>query len=282
MSAIRHAFARLSTGVTLHYAEHGDPQGDPVVCLHGWPDSWFTFSRMLDCVPERFRVLVPDQRGFGDSVVPSDVVSGFSRTRLSEFSIDALAGDVAAFCDAVSTGSVTVVGHSFGSFVARRFAIAHPDRVRRLALIGTGFTAANAVTTGLRSAISSLPDPVPEAFAREFQSSTAYLPLPDSFFDRIVAESQKLRAPLWRATLEGLLAYDDREQLATLRPQTLLIWGDHDALFSREDQAQLCGVIPRVTFREYAETGHCPNWERPEKTAADLVEFVEDRCATIL
>jgi non-heme chloroperoxidase len=278
MSATRYDFARLSSGIRLHYAEQGDPDGDPVVCLHGWPDSWFSFSRMLSFVPERFRVLIPDQRGFGESVV----ASGFTRTSLSEYTIDAMAEDVAAFCDVVSLPRPIVVGHSFGSFVARRFALAHPGRVRRLALIGTGFAAANAVTSGLRTAIRDLPDPVPASFAREFQSSTAYLPLPDSFFDRIVAESLKLRAPLWRATLEGLLAYDDREQLAGLVPPTLLIWGDHDALFSREDQQQLCGVIPHVTFREYVETGHCPNWERPEETAADLVEFIEDRCATIL
>src|SRR5262245_14322502 len=281
MSAIRSDFARLSSGIRLHYAEQGNPEGDPIVCLHGWPDSWFSFSRMLGFVPERFRVLVPDQRGFGDSVVPFDLGSGSSRTRLPEFTIDALAEDVAAFCDAVSVERAVVVGHSFGSFVARRFAIAHPDRATQLALIGTGFAPANVVTTGLRPAIHDLPDPVPEAFAREFQSSTAYLPLPDSFFDRIVAESLKLRGPLWRATLEGLLAYDDREQLARLVARTLLIWGEHDALFSRDDQQQLCAVIPRVTFHEYAETGHCPNWERPEKTAADLVEFVEDRCATM-
>jgi hypothetical protein len=54
MSAIRHDFARLSSGVRLHYAEQGNPEGDPVLCLHGWPDSWFTFSRMLHFVPERF------------------------------------------------------------------------------------------------------------------------------------------------------------------------------------------------------------------------------------
>src|SRR5262245_23234316 len=99
MSAIRHDFARLSSGIRLHYAEQGDPDGDPIVCLHGWPDSWFSFSRMLAFVPERFRVLVPDQRGFGDSVVDvapeSHVGSGFSRTRLSDFTIDALAEDVA-------------------------------------------------------------------------------------------------------------------------------------------------------------------------------------------
>jgi len=278
MSAIRHDFARLRSGIRLHYAEQGNPDGEAVVCLHGWPDSWFSFSRMLAFVPERFRVLVPDQRGFGES----SAESSFGGTQLSDYTIAALADDVAAFCDAVSIQSATVVGHSFGSFVARRFAIAHPDRVRRLALIGTGLAAANPVTTGLRSAVRDLSDPVTAAFAREFQSSTAYVPLPDSFFDRIVAESLKLTAPLWRATLEGLLAYDDREQLASLVPPTLLIWGDHDALFSREDQQQLCAVIPHATFREYVETGHCPNWERPEETAADLVEFIEDRCATIL
>ena len=56
-----------------------------------------------------------------------------------------------------------------------------------------------------------LQDPVPMEFARDFQASTAYLPLPESFFERIVAESLKLPARLWREVFDGLLAYEDAD-----------------------------------------------------------------------
>ena len=52
--AARFANLRLDTGPRLHYAEYGNPDGEPVVFLHGWPDSWFSFSRVLPLLPEAF------------------------------------------------------------------------------------------------------------------------------------------------------------------------------------------------------------------------------------
>ena len=90
-----------------------------------------------------------DQRGYGDSDRPE-----------SGYKIPDLAGDVVAFLDAIDIDRVTLVGHSFGSFVAREVAIAQPTRVARLVLIGTGFTAANLVIRELPAALRDLPDPV--------------------------------------------------------------------------------------------------------------------------
>ena len=56
--------------------------------------------------------------------------------------------------------------------------------------------------------------------------------------------------------------------------QTLLMWGERDALFSREDQDRLVAAIPRATLRIYPEIGHCPNWECPDEVARDLVTFL--------
>ena len=186
----------------------------------GWPDSWFSFSRVMPHLSPRLRVFVPDQRGFGDSEKPD-----------SGYGIDDLAADAIAFLDAVSIERATFVGHSFGSFVARRIAIANPRRVARLVLIGTGVTAGTPAVLEARAALDDLPDPVPAGFALDFQASTAYLPLPELFFERIVAESLKLPARLWRGALDGLLAYDDVEQLSRITAPTLLMWGEQDALF---------------------------------------------------
>ncbi len=266
-SNLRFGTARLETGPLLHYAEQGDPRGEAIVFLHGWPDSWFSFSRLVPLLPQQYRAISLDQRGFGDSERPD-----------GGYGICDLATDAVAFLDALSIERATLVGHSFGSFVARRVAIAYPERVARLVLIGSGLSATNPVTRDVQAALLELADPVPEAFARDFQASTAYIQLPESFFERIVVESRKLPARLWRDALEGLLAYEDAEQLVGIAAPTLLMWGDRDALFPRADQDQLRAAIPGARLTIYPETGHCPNWERPEQVAADLSAFIRDTC----
>ncbi|MGH9345811.1 MAG: alpha/beta fold hydrolase [Vicinamibacterales bacterium] len=260
---MRFATVQLTSGPRLHYAEQGDADGEPIVFLHGWPDSWFTFSRVLTLLPPRVHAFALDQRGFGDSERPA-----------GGYGIEDFAADAFAFLDAVSIERATMVGHSFGTFVTRQVAIAHPERVARMVLIGTGLRAANPVTRDVQAAIAGLPDPVPVEFARDFQASTAYVPLPELFFERAVAESLKPPAWLWREVFDRLLAYDDAGQLARITTPTLLLWGDRDGLFPRDDQDRLVAAIPGARLEVYRETGHCPNWERPELVAADLQTFL--------
>lgn len=115
VSGLRFGAARLGTGSRLHYAEWGDPDGQAILFLHGWPDSWFSFSRVLPLLPRHYHAFAPDQRGFGDSERPG-----------GGYTIDDLASDGAAFLDAIAVERATVVGHSLGSFIARRVAVAFP------------------------------------------------------------------------------------------------------------------------------------------------------------
>jgi len=263
--APRLANVRLNLGPRLHYAECGNPNGQPVVFLHGWPDSWFTFSRVFPLLPADLRALAPDQRGFGESDRPE-----------TGYSIPELAADVIAFLDALAIPRATLVGHSFGSFVARQTAIANPGRVGALMLIGTGFTGSNPVTRELQNSLRDLPDPIPQEFARDFQASTAYRPPPSEFFEQIIVESLKLPPRLWRLAIDRLVEYDDTQQLPRIAAPTLLLWGDRDAIFSREEQARFRAALPAARLTVYEETGHCPNWERPERVAADLAAFIAD------
>jgi pimeloyl-ACP methyl ester carboxylesterase len=261
---VRFATARLSTGLSLHYAEQGGRDGEPLLLLHGWPDSWFTFSRVMALLPPTLRVIVPDQRGFGDSGKPAH-----------GYTIPDFAADAVALLDAVGVERATVVGHSFGSFVARRVALSHPERVARLVLIGTAVSAISPATREAQAALRDLPDPVPMAFARDFQASTAFAPLPPPFFEQIVRESMKMPAHVWHATLDALLAYDDAAELSRLTMPTMLLWGAHDALFDRRNQDRLLEAIPGVRLEVYDDAGHCPNWERPERVAENLQAFLQ-------
>jgi pimeloyl-ACP methyl ester carboxylesterase len=261
--ADRSASIRVATGPRLHYAESGRPDGRAVLFLHGWPDSWFSFSRVLALLPEDLRALAIDQRGFGDSDRPE-----------SGYSIAEMADDAIAFLDALGIRRATLVGHSFGSFVARRAAIAYQQRVTALALIGTGFCGSNAVTRDLQSSLGDLPDPIPVQFARDFQASTAFRPISPDFFNRIIEESLKLPPRLWRLAIDRLIEYDDTKQLARIKAPTQLLWGDKDALFSRTEQQGFIDALPTARLSIYEETGHCPNWEQPERVAADIAALV--------
>jgi non-heme chloroperoxidase len=218
---------RLRTGIDLRYVDQGLPSAEQVVvAVHGWPDSWYSFSRLLPALTAAgHRAVAIDQRGFGESARPA-----------AGYDVDNLATDLAAFLDAQDIPQATLIGHSMGSFVARRAAQLHPDRIRRLVLVGTGLTADTPVVREVAELVKDLPDPVPEDFTREFQSGTIHAPVPEPFFDGLVAESRKAPARVWRAVIERLLAFDDTAELADIAAPTLVIGGDRDAIFTPAEQ----------------------------------------------
>jgi pimeloyl-ACP methyl ester carboxylesterase len=260
---LRFATERLQTGLLMHYAEQGDPKGAPIVFFHGWPDSWFSFSGVLQLLTPAYHAYAIDQRGFGDSEHPA-----------TGYSIDRFAADGVAFLDAVGVGRATLVGHSMGSLIARRMAETHPERVAGLVLISSAATTVNEVTREVQAAVRDLEGPIPPEFVREFQASTLHVPVPELFFEGLVAESLKAPARVWRSAFDGLLAFDDAAELGRIAAPTLIIWGEHDALFSRTEQERLAAAIPAARLAVYSEAGHSPNWEYPERLAADLEAFI--------
>jgi pimeloyl-ACP methyl ester carboxylesterase len=263
--ALRFADVRLSTGMRMHYAEQGDPRGEPVILIHGYSDSWFSYSRVLPLLDDRYRVYALDLRGHGNSDRPA---SGY---RMSD-----LAADVLAFMDAKGIVRASVVGHSMGSIVAQQVALAAPRRVSRLVLIGSATSIRNVSgILELKRAVDSLPDPVPESFVREFQSSTVHAPVPEAFMDGVVRESLKLPARVWRELIAGMLATDPPLALGRAGIPALIVWGDKDAMMQRAEQEALVKMLRTATLTVYPDTGHDPQWERPEAFARDLQRFLQ-------
>ena len=152
---------------------------------------------------------------------------------------------------------------------------AHPERVARLVLIGSpGSLGDNEEELELQTAVRGLKDPVPAQFARELQGAAAHVTLPEAFFERLVAESLKLPARVWKSALDGLFAFDDASDLGRIAAPTLLIWGEWDRWLPREEEDQVAARIPGARVMVYPGTGHSPNWERPERVAADLDAFM--------
>jgi pimeloyl-ACP methyl ester carboxylesterase len=115
---VQHRFAQLR-GMRMHLAEAGE--GPPLLLLHGWPQHWWCFRRLIPQLSRRFRVIAPDLRGLGWSDAPPD---GYSKAQL--------AADVLELLDREGIGRVSVIGHDWGGFVAFLLALEHPERIVRL------------------------------------------------------------------------------------------------------------------------------------------------------
>ncbi|HMQ30946.1 MAG TPA: alpha/beta hydrolase [Chloroflexaceae bacterium] len=262
-STLRLDSAQLASGIRLHYAEAGDPAAPPVLMLHGLSDSWFSYSRVLPALAARYHVYALDQRGHGDSDRPA-----------GGYSMAGMAADAVAFMDAQGLTRATVVGHSMGSVVATELALAAPERLAALVLVGpnTGWNSPD--VAGLQQEVEALPDPVPAAFAREFQISTAFEPLPEAFLERVVAESLKLPARVWRAALAGLLASDYVGRLGEITVPALVLGGEEDLYCTAANQREVAARLGNAELKLYTRLGHCPHWERPEAFVEDLEAFL--------
>jgi non-heme chloroperoxidase len=264
---VQFATTQLSTGVRLHYAERGDRAGEAIIFLHGYSDSWFSYSRVLPLLSPEYHAFALTQRGHGDSDKPDCC-----------YTPEDFAADVDAFMDAVGVEEATLVGASTGALFAQRVALSYPRRVSRLVLVGAQ-TPANEAIMGLREEVRALEDPVPPEFVREFQESTIYQPVPQEFLDTVVSESLKLPARVWRDYMEQAALSIDHDYVLPLREievPTLILWGKQDPLFPREEQERLAEAIPGATLKVYPETGHAVHWDRPEWVVRDLEEFMKD------
>jgi pimeloyl-ACP methyl ester carboxylesterase len=256
---------QLASGLTLEYAEQGNPKGTPVVFLHGYTDSWHSFERVLSYVPESIHALAPSQRGYGDSDRPE-----------STYLISELADDLTEFMDAVGIESAIIVGHSMGSMVAERFAIDHPQRTLALLLAGTNPSLkGNPVCEEFNVAVQELEDPIDRAFVQEFQESTLAQPVPADFLNLIVSESLKVPARIWKTAFTGFLETDFARELSRIEAPTLIIYGDRDTFMTRADHEAVHSRIRGSRMTTYEGAGHAMHWEEPSRFAADLVAFVQ-------
>jgi pimeloyl-ACP methyl ester carboxylesterase len=120
MSGIAHHEADLGE-VTLHYVTAG--AGDPVVLLHGWPQTWFMWRDVIPPLAEQFSLIAPDMRGLGDSSRPA---SGYDKKTVAQ--------DIAKLMTALGHERFRVVAHDWGGPVAYALAAQFPERVLGMAI----------------------------------------------------------------------------------------------------------------------------------------------------
>lgn len=105
-------------GLRVHVAEAG--AGDPLVLVHGWPEHWYAWRKLIPSLAERYRVICPDLRGFG-----------WTEATPGGYEKEALAGDLLALLDALELERVRLAGHDWGGMVGFLACLRAPERFER-------------------------------------------------------------------------------------------------------------------------------------------------------
>jgi pimeloyl-ACP methyl ester carboxylesterase len=279
-------------GTPIHYARAG--QGPTLVLLHGWPEFWLTWQPVMERLADRFDLIAPDLRGFGQSghanPAPSDKVGPEVHT-----------ADVLGLLDALKLKPVGIVSHDVGAYIAQAIGRDHPERL-------TGLFFFDCPYPGIGGRWAE-PGHLKEIWYQSFhqqpmaaalvgatrESCRAYFShflrhwsaRPDAFDDVLEAWVDNF---LSRGNIQGgfnwyLSANAARiasmqgkaPPVAPITVRTRVRWGAEGHVLKAEWGDRLSDYFTDLDFAPMPGVGHFPHREDPDRAAAEIAGFFAKR-----
>lgn len=245
--AARKRHVQLPNGIRMAYVELGNPQGPPLLLLHGYTDSsrvWTILAPYL----ESHRILIPDQRGHGATAAPECCYA------MADF-----AHDARLFLDAMGVDRAAVAGHSMGSMVAQVLAAEQPGRVTRIVLIGSTALPAVRRDSWMWQQIMALREPISgnAEFLRAWGPAASPTPVDPTLRAYYEPEIAATAPHVWRSVLRELLDVPIARHAAEVRALMLILSGGRDELFRPSTTGRWSRLIRgrrRMSFRTWGTT----------------------------
>ena len=275
----------LASGLRARVVEAGPPDGAPVVLLHGWACSAYSFRQQLPALAaEGYRAAAIDLKGHGLSDKPTDAAE-YSPAAMVRFAIEAI--------DALGLSQTALVGHSLGGGIATGVALAEPQRVTRLAVISAvGFG-----TIPFLPVVRQLPSPLVERPIQRvmprwlwqlvLRAVTGRLwPYTARDIDEYWAATQfpEFRLALWRLVQQYAWTPLPLDARTRIRVPLLVVYGSRDLVVRRADAAPMAAaeaaqaataMTGPADVHIVAGAGHAAQEEAPDEINRLLLRFLE-------
>lgn len=268
-------FAQIGD-LKLHFNEAG--QGEAVVMLHGGgpgASGWSNFSRNIDTfVAAGFRVILLDQPGFSKS---SEVV-------LNETRDVANARALLGLLDKLDIARAHLIGNSMGGATSLQFALAHPQRIGKLVLIGAGGGGHSVFQPmpleGMKLFFKLYREPTRENFDRMMEAfvydPSALTPeLRNKRFESIERNLTHLQNFI--ASFEAVgskVVQDQTARLGQIKADTLITWGRDDRFVPLDHGLKLVSLIPSARLHVFGKCGHWGQWEKADEFNRLVIDFL--------
>ncbi|MBC2779009.1 alpha/beta fold hydrolase [Parasphingopyxis marina] len=293
MTAFEQQRIALATGVTLNVATAGPKDGEPIIFLHGFPESHRTWRNQIEALSGRYYCIAPDQRGFAKSDKPEGV---------ENYAPDRIIGDLAALADALGIGSFSLAGHDWGGAIAWGGALTLSGRVDRLII-------ANAPHPFIfqRTLVESRDQRVASQYMRAFRDPShdpfihehglaAFLAktldwnrspgMSDAerniYFEDWAREGAPIAMLNWYRAAQIVVPEPDEEierptfldaPFPPLTMPVLIVWGTGDTALLPCQLEGLGEVVEDLTLVE-VDAGHFVPWEAPGPVNAAIEDFL--------
>ena len=277
-------------GVRLHIAEAGE--GAPLIFLHGWPEFWATWEPVMERLADRFRLIAPDFRGFGESDNPHP-------EPFDQVGADVHADDMLALMDGLSLEQSGFVGHDIGAYVMQSLARRHPKRVSRLLFfncpthgVGARWRDPGQINQIWYQTFHQMPyaaDIVGATrescrahighFLRHWaHKKDAFDPVIERWVDNFMRPGnlqggfnfyRSQNAPRL-AIMAGTASEPEK-----IKVPTRVVWGRHDPILRAEWTDVLSDAFDDVSIDIAEDCGHFVHYENPDRAATEIAAFFE-------
>ena len=239
--------------IDLYYQEHGRPDGEPLVLLHGFTGTGQAFDQFLSQLGECYRLIVPDWRGHGRTTNPSGTIVHAE-----------LARDTAAFVTALGIDRAHLCGFSSGAMHLLFLALEQPRLVHSLTLAAATYTFDDHVKAQVHEVLSSItPEWIQGLEAAHGETHGAeYAQTILNLWAESVFRPQEL--PFVPDDLRGITC------------PTLIIHGDRDQFFPVHIPVTMYEAIPNAELCILPRCGHFVLQQRPALFVAALLDFVAE------
>ena len=260
-------------GMNVHYRINGDT-GETVVLLHGTAASLHTWEAWTEELSKQYRVVSFDMPGFGiTGPEPNDV---YTRERYLKFIDDVLVK--------LNVDSCYMAGNSFGGYMTWSYAVKHPQKVKKIAILNSSGYPRGDQPTPISFKLQKMQwlKPIvtnftPRSLVRKgvevvyFDDSKITQEKIQLYMDILLREGN--RGGLMGKTQQ--ITYDYTQEIKLVQCPTLIMWGDTDKLVNVEAAPKFHADIPNSELLIYENMGHIPMEEIPERSVADFMAFLQ-------
>jgi len=249
----------------LHYETFG--RGKPVILLHGWLGSWGLWREVMTWLGQYYRTYALDFWGFGES-----------GRKLSTYQVADFVGMVNQFMDQMGILSAPLVGHSMGGTVSLSVAIKHPDKVKKVVIIGSPIVGSSLAlplkVAGYR--------PIAFLLFSLFPTFRKLMKVASPFICRDPEFPQMMDRDLSKTTLESFLVSiatlhktDLRPHIGEIKVPVMGMFGDRDNIVSPRQWKTLKEGLPDARIERYKHAGHFIMLDEPRPFMNTLKDFLD-------
>lgn len=253
----------------IHYVYLEGGKGEPLILMHGFGADKENFTRVARFLTPRYRVIIPDHIGFGESGHPQD----------ADYKALTQAVRIRTLAQALGITKVNVGGSSMGGHISMMYAFLYPDEVKSLWLIDPGGIW-SAPPSELHEIIAKTgKNPLMAKNEDEFAGIFAFVMADPPFIPRpilnVMAQERIRNYELEKRIFKDLTADSAEKYVTGLKTPTLIVWGDKDRALNPATADILHKLMPRSEVVMMKGLGHLPMIENPRRSAEDYLKFLD-------